>query len=133
VGILIDTSVLIAQERSQLSIAEQVRATGNEGAYISVISASELLHGIWRTTDPAIRARRTVFAEGIVSDFPLIQIDLAIARIHAQIWAEQKASGRIVGPHDLWLAATCFAHGLRIATRNVREFGYIPGLQIERW
>ena len=132
-GILIDTSVLIAQERSQLSIAERVRATGNEDAYISVITASELLHGIWRTTDPAIRARRTVFVEGILSDFPLVQIDLAIARIHAQIWAEQKASGRIVGPHDLWLAATCFAHGLTIATRNVREFGFIPGLQLEHW
>lgn len=32
---------------------------------------------------------------------------------------------------DLWLAATCIAHGHSIATSNVREFERVQGLVIE--
>lgn len=37
------------------------------------------------------------------------------------------------GVHDSWLAATCLAHGLKLATENVREFRRVPGLEIEEW
>jgi tRNA(fMet)-specific endonuclease VapC len=63
----------------------------------------------------------------------VVGIDLDIARAHAQIWAQQQAAGRMIGAHDLWLAATCIARGLSIATQNVREFERIPGLQVEHW
>ena len=132
-GILIDTSVLIAQERSQADLDTSIREARDETAYLSVITASELLHGIWRAVDAGVRARRTAFVEALLTEFPVIGIDLAVARIHAQIWAERKATGKIVGANDLWLAATCIAHGFRLATRNVREFEYIPALQVERW
>ncbi|MFL5386465.1 MAG: PIN domain-containing protein [Longimicrobiaceae bacterium] len=132
-GILIDTSVLIAHERGQFDVEARIRETGEDTAYLSVITASELLHGIWRAVDPNIRNRRTAFVEAILRELPVLGIDVAVARIHAQIWAQQQAAGRIIGPHDLWLAATCIAHGFRIATRNVREFARIPGLRVEHW
>jgi tRNA(fMet)-specific endonuclease VapC len=133
VGILIDTSVLIAHERAQLDVGQRIRDAGVDVAYLSVITASELLHGIWRATDQSIRARRTAFVEGLLREMAIIDIDLGVARIHGQLWAEQKASGRAIGPHDLWIAATCIAHGFKIATVNVREFERVPGLVVERW
>ncbi len=39
----------------------------------------------------------------------------------------------MIGAHDSWLAATCIAHGLRLATGNLREFKRVPGLQVETW
>ncbi len=39
----------------------------------------------------------------------------------------------MIGPHDLWLAATCFAHDLTMVTANLREFARIPGLAVEVW
>ena len=132
-GILIDTSVLIAHERTQVDLDRRLREAGEEAAHLSVITASELLHGIWRAVDPAVRTRRTAFVEALLREFPVVEIDLSVARIHAQIWAEQQATGQIIGRHDLWLAATCIAHGFRIATRNVREFARVPGLQVEHW
>jgi Predicted nucleic acid-binding protein, contains PIN domain len=60
-------------------------------------------------------------------------VDLACARAHAQIWAELRSAGTIIGPHDLWLAATCVAHGLTMVTANVREFERVPGLTAEVW
>jgi tRNA(fMet)-specific endonuclease VapC len=37
----------------------------------------------------------------------------------------------MIGPHDLWLAATCIAHGLTMVTANAREFDRVPGLAVE--
>jgi tRNA(fMet)-specific endonuclease VapC len=133
-GILIDTSVLIAAERGQIDLHGRIQEVGaKEPSSLSAITASELLHGIWRAVDPSLRARRTAFVEALLRELPVIEIDLAVARIHAQIWAEQEAVGQMIGPHDLWLAATCIAHGFRIVTRNVREFARVPGLQVEYW
>jgi tRNA(fMet)-specific endonuclease VapC len=63
----------------------------------------------------------------------LLPVDLATARAHAQVWAELAAAGSMIGPHDLWLAATCIAHGLTIVTANVREFARVPGLASVVW
>jgi tRNA(fMet)-specific endonuclease VapC len=39
----------------------------------------------------------------------------------------------MIGAHDLWLAASCVAHGLVMVTANVREFARVPGLQVQSW
>jgi tRNA(fMet)-specific endonuclease VapC len=80
-----------------------------------------------------VRAKRSAFVEGILERFPLLSVDLACARAHAQLWAELRQAGALIGPHDLWLAATCVAHGLTMVTANVREFARVPGLELEVW
>jgi hypothetical protein len=76
---------------------------------------------------------RAAFVEAALERFPLLPVDLAIARAHAQLWAGLMAEGRLIGPHDLWLAATCLAHGLTMVTANMREFARVPGLVVESW
>ena len=63
----------------------------------------------------------------------VLNIDLATARSHAQLWAELAARGELIGAHDLWLAAACLGRGLAIATANTREFERVPGLMVEAW
>ncbi len=132
-GVLIDASILIEAERRRLDIKRHVARHGEDEAFLSVITASELLHGVHRATDPDIRARRAAFVEAVLERFPLLAVDLACARAHARLWAELRQSGAIIGPHDLWLAGTCVAHGLTMVTGNVREFARVPGLDIEVW
>ena len=132
-GLLIDATVLIEYERGRLDPAERVRGREDVPFFVSVITASELLHGVHRARRPDVRARRSAFVEAILGRFPLLSIDLSIARIHSQVWAGLAASGSLIGPHDLWLAATCLAHGLTLATANLREFGKVPGLVVESW
>lgn len=62
-----------------------------------------------------------------------MQVDLAAARAHAQVWDDLAAAGTLIGPHGLWLAATCIARGLVMVTANVREFERVPGLEVEVW
>lgn len=36
----------------------------------------------------------------------------------------------MIGPHDLWIAATALTHSLGVVTKNVAEFARVPGLRI---
>jgi tRNA(fMet)-specific endonuclease VapC len=73
------------------------------------------------------------FVEGILAAIPVIAIDVAVARSHARLWADMASRGEMIGLHDSWLAATCLAYGLRMATRNLRDFERVPGLDVEKW
>lgn len=132
-GVLIDASVLIEHERGRLQIAKYVAGADADEFFLSVITASELLHGVHRATDLGVRARRAAFVEAILDRFPVLTVDLATARAHAQLRADLASVGSLIGPHDLWLAATCLARGLSVATVNTREFRRVPGLSVENW
>lgn len=134
-GILIDSSILIDFERKGIALSSiiDIHGRGEEEIFISVISASELLHGVHRSSSPPVKAKRLSFVEGILANIPVLMIDLKVARSHAQLWADLAARGEMIGLHDSWIAATCIAHGLSLATGNVREFRRVPSLQIEQW
>ncbi len=132
-GILIDSSVFIHFERSGTDLTAYVEGREEEEVFLSVISASELLHGVHRAGDKQIKAKRLAFVEGLLTALPVLGIDLATARSHSQLWADLAQQGKMIGAHDSWLAATCLAHGLRLATSNSREFTRVPGLDVEKW
>lgn len=132
-GILIDSSVLIHFERENADLSAYTQGREEEDAFLSVISASEMLNGVHRARHPKAKAKRLAFVEGVLAAIPVLAIDLTTARCHAQLWADLARRGKMVGVHDSWLAATCLAHGLRLATSNIREFKRVPGLDIEEW
>lgn len=132
-GLLIDASVLIEHERGRLDLRALVSGREDEEMFLSVVTASELLHGVHRATDRSVRARRAAFVEAILDEFPLLGVDLLTARTHARLWAELAERGKLIGAHDLWLAAACVGRGLVLATGNVREFRRVPGLVVEDW
>lgn len=97
---------------------------------LAAISASELLHGVERAHDPAVRQRRGAFVEGVLANIPVIAFGLAEARAHARIRAALTAAGTPVGAHDLQVAATALVAGSAVATLNVNEFRRVPGLAL---
>ncbi|MEX2646237.1 MAG: PIN domain-containing protein [Gaiellaceae bacterium] len=102
---------------------------GDEEVTISVITVSELLHGVHRA-EGIPRVQRRAFVEYLLASVEAVPITLPVARVHAEIWAQTKARGETIGAHDLWIAATALAYGLRLATRNIRDFGRVPGLSL---
>jgi len=133
VGILIDSSILMAHERGRLGIAAHLEGREDEEFFVSVVTASELLHGVHRAQDAGVRARRSAFVEALLERFPLLGVELSTARTHARLWADLAAAGTPIGPNDLWLAATAVTHGLALVTVNLREFSRVPGLNVEAW
>ena len=132
-GFLIDTSIFVAWERKQLTEDDVRRLAGDEDLALSAITASELLHGVHRGDSAQRRGRRQAFVDAILSTLPVLPIDLAVSRRHAQVWADLRARGEIIGAHDLLIAATALVHTLVLATRNQREFGRVEGLRVAMW
>ena len=127
-AVLIDTDLLVDQERGVRSASIE-QLLGDEDRAISVITVSELLHGVHRATGD-IRARRSAFVEHLLAGLRAIPITEPVARVHAEIWAQLTDRGQVIGAHDLWIAATAVAHGLGVATRNAGEFERVPGLRL---
>ena len=85
-GLILDTNVFIQVERSHKALSlSQWQAYGK--VFISAITASELLVGIHHAASEPIRLRRSRFVESILQQFPILDFNLEIARVHAELFA----------------------------------------------
>lgn len=122
--------MLIAAERKAFDMPAFLRSHGDAPVALASITAVELLHGCERAADAHVRHRRTQFVEGLLSTIPSLSFGLPEARVHARIWASLTASGFLVGPHDLLVAATAVSLSFAVATLNRTEFGRVAGLPL---
>jgi len=79
------------------------------------------------------RTRAERFVEHLLDSIPVIAFDLDIARVHARLDAELSAKGVAIGDADLVIAATAVWLDYRVATRDLRSFPKIAGLDLVRW
>jgi predicted nucleic acid-binding protein len=129
-GLILDSSLLIAEERGKFDMPGFLRQFSSAQPVIAAITASELLHGVERAPDAGRKARRQRHVEQILATVFIQSFDLAQARVHARVWAELQARGQIIGPHDLLIAAAGLALGHEVATLNVQEFQRVSGLNV---
>lgn len=128
-AVLIDTDHLIEIERGSVRAETLEARIAGEVRSISVVTMSELLHGVFRASG-ARRASRLAFVERILTGVECLPIDGTVARLHAAIGANLARAGDAIGIHDLWIAATALAHGVGVATHNGRDFRRVPSLRV---
>ena len=129
---LLDTSVFSQPlKRNPVQPALDRWATlGDRRLAVSVVSEAELLYGLeW---SGAATLRRKYEAE-LKARLPSLPVDSAVAESYAVIRAALRRGGRAVESMDLLIAATARAHGLIVATLNVRHFEIIDGIAVEDW
>jgi len=129
-GLILDTSVLIAAERGALRLEALLNDRATLAVGVAAVTASELLHGVHRAADAAVRARRAAFVEGLLDIIPVLPFALREARRHAELWAELLRAGTPIGPYDMLIGATALARGDALATLNRRDFQRVPGLEL---
>ena len=130
-GVIFDTSVLIALERGNLDVDRLIHGREQEPFGISVVSAAELLHGVHRADTQMRRIRRASYVEKVLERFTPYPFDLTAARIYAESWATLLKKGVQIGAHDLMIAATAMSLGFSVATLDLRDYGKIEGLSLE--
>ena len=117
-------------KRSSPPLLRRLRAVPVTDVCMSVITKSELLYGVEvsprRTQDVAALAAFLPYVE--VLDFPD-----AAASHYAEIRADLKKRGALIGANDLFIAAHARSLGLMLITNNTAEFGRVKGLAIENW
>lgn len=128
-GLMVDSNVFINFEKSGKPIDFSTWQISGK-VFISAVSVSELLMGVYRANSAERRQRRSAFVEAIISGVGVLDFTLTAARVHAEIYAELAKQGQIIGAHDLIIAATARSHGLPLLTDNVQEFSRVPHLQV---
>ncbi len=69
-GLILDSSLLIADERGKFDMPGFLRQFSNVRPIIAAITASELLHGVERAQDAGRKARRQRHVEQILAAVP---------------------------------------------------------------
>lgn len=133
-GIILDTSVLIAGERRgegvQAIIQRVLTTHGEQDAALSVVTLVELTHGIYRARTDADRERRKAFTQELRRDVAVVPVTAEIAELAGRIEGEQAAHGISIAFEDLLIGATALHMNYAVVTLNVRHFQMIPSLSV---
>jgi tRNA(fMet)-specific endonuclease VapC len=133
-GVILDSSILIAGERRRDSVWETLERVetvcGKTVAALSAVTAVELTHGIYRAKADADRKRRETFVEELFQAVAVHPLTLEIARLAGRIHGEQMGQGVAIDFPDLLIGATALHIGFDVVTLNVKHFQAIPGLRV---
>ena len=90
----------------------------------SWMAKAEFLRGATVATRTEVETGR--FLDG----HPVVWPTEATLRLYAKIFANLRSRGRLIGPNDLWIAASALEHGCPLLTRNVEEFRHVERLVV---
>jgi len=90
----------------------------------------ELRYGAQRSSNPSVEHPKL---DLFLSPFNSLPFDDECARRCAELRADLEVNGKVIGPHDLQIAAIALQHRLTLVTHNSREFSRIAGLTIDDW
>ncbi len=127
IGVLLDTSVVIAVGRGELGAL----ADRGDHATISALTLCGVYHGVLAGTARQ-RADRLELLAWVERTFRPLPIDERIAPAYARLARAARAAKRDVrrGTADLLIAATAEAHRLTLLTRD-EKLSRLPGLSVE--
>ena len=128
-GLIVDTGIFIKAEREEHRDPVALYAADGDLGICS-ITLSELLEGLHYTKSPIQLEKRRLFIERTRSVLPIFAFDERIAEVHAQLRAKQRQAGRMIGAHDLIIAATAMSLGWDVLTFNAAEFRQVKGLGV---
>jgi tRNA(fMet)-specific endonuclease VapC len=128
---LADTNIWILYLKQRNSAVEgRLRSTPAADIAVCSVVRAELLHGARKYGNVA---NRVALVEETLAPYWSLSFDDPAAGHYAVVRHHLESIGAVIGANDLLIASIALAHGLIIATGNVREFQRIPGLAVEDW
>ena len=117
-------------KRSNPVVLRRLQSVPVADVCMSVVTKAELLFGV------EVSPRRAQDAAALTGFLPYVEaLDFTEeAAVHyAEIRADLKRRGAMIGANDLFIAAHARALGLTMVTNNTAEFERVKGLVIENW
>lgn len=128
-AIILDADVIIRGEKGTFDLKDWLAIQAEEQFEIAAITVAELWHGVERASG-AQRVKRQKYLQAIIASLPIIHYTEETAYEHARIWAQLEEAGKMIGYHDLIVAATALERGSDVATFNKRHFAVVAGLNV---
>ena len=129
--LMLDTNVclyLIKEHPPSVVDRFATHAVGDIG--ISVMTLAELEYGVSKSGRPA---RNREALDQFISPLEVAPFDRQATAAYGKLRTTLEKNGRTIGSMDLLIAAHALSLDGRLITRNISEFGRVPGLRIEDW
>ena len=128
---MLDTDIAsYIMKRSEPEVLKRLQRVPVGDVGISSITKSELEYGV--AVSPR-RAQNRATLDEFLRYVEVLDYPGDAAGHYAQIRAELKTRGAMIGANDLFIAAHARCLGMTLVTNNVREFGRVSGLKMENW
>jgi tRNA(fMet)-specific endonuclease VapC len=117
-------------KRSHPLVLKRLQSVPVSDVCMSVVTKAELLYGV------EVSPRRAQDAAALAAFLPYVDavaFDEDAALHYAEIRADLKRRGLMIGANDLFIAAHARALGLRLVTNNTAEFDRVSHILIENW
>jgi len=117
-------------KRSYPAVLKRLQAVAVKDVCMSMITKAELLYGV------EVSPRRAQDAAALAAFLPYVgalEFTDDAALHYAEIRADLKTRGALVGANDLFIAAHARALGLVLVTNNMTEFRRVADLKLENW
>ena len=130
-GLALDTSALIALERSEGSFEDGLGTMGSEGAVVPAVVYAELMVGVHLADTESRATERRARIEAIVARCPIVDFDRSVADRWADLFAELSRRGQLIPANDLAVAATALSldFGVLVGPEGEEHFRRIEGLR----
>jgi predicted nucleic acid-binding protein len=122
--ILCDTNILIEFYKNNPQITQELRQLGLNQLAISVITQAELYYG-------ALNKAELSKIKKHLSALHVLGIDTAVSQQFLHLMETYSLSHKLSIP-DALIAATALIHQLELYTLNVKDFHFIPGLNLHQ-
>jgi tRNA(fMet)-specific endonuclease VapC len=133
-GLIVDSSVIIAAERRGETVQQLIEAiiagTGDQEAALSAVGLTELVHGIYRAGTAERRIRRESFIQELLATVTVYPYTRETALLAGKIDGEQRQRGVVIPLADLLIGATALSINYKVLTTNLSHFQQIPGLSV---
>jgi tRNA(fMet)-specific endonuclease VapC len=128
---ILDTDICsYIMKRSHPALLDRIRATPIADQGVSVVTVAELLYGVKLSVWP--KRTRAAF-DAFIRHVEVIEWSALAAEHYADIRANLKLRGEMIGANDLLIAAHARSLKSVLVTNNVREFRRVKGLKVENW
>ena len=124
-----DTCVFILR-RSSAAILERIQTVPVQQQVLSVVTYAELLYGLQLASK---KKSNQVAVEALVRHLAVLDWPQDAAKHYAEIRADLKKKGSMIGANDLLIAAHAHSLGAVVVTNNTKDFARVKGLRIENW
>jgi tRNA(fMet)-specific endonuclease VapC len=117
-------------KRSEPLVLKRLQSVTVSDVCMSVVTKAELLYGV------EVSPRRAQDAAALAAFLPYVEVresDEHVAEHYADIRADLKRRGALIGANDLFIAAHARALDLTLVTNNTAEFERVKGPALENW
>jgi tRNA(fMet)-specific endonuclease VapC len=124
---VLDTNFLIARWREGEGRPASVWLKANTNLILGIpwIVKAEFLRG----AEIAGHDRQAI--RDFLERFPTVWPDEETLEIYASLYSTLKKRNELIGPNDLWIAASALQKSVPLVSKNKIEFQRVPGLRIE--